>query len=95
MLPVKRLAISLWEFVVEELATLLKVAVKSLFYGPLFYGVIWLTSHRAPSHDMWSGFFIGAVVFTVASKKMNRRPNKEPKQPATPIILPPSGIVPR
>ncbi len=85
---VKKLGVILWKNLVEDLNILLKVAIKSLFYGPLFYGVNWLISHRAPSHDMWFGFFFAAVVFTVANKKVNRRPNKEePRKLSTPIII--------
>ena len=88
---VKKTAAFLWEFVVEEASKLLKIAIKSLYYGPVFYGIIWLTSHHAPSRDMWVSFFLGALLFTSFSKKANRQPNQEETQPSTPIIILPSS----
>jgi hypothetical protein len=88
---VKKIAVFLWEFVVEEASKLLRIAIKSLYNAPVFYGIIWLVSHHAPSHDMWVSFFLGALFFTSFSKKANSRPNKEePQRPPSPIILPAS-----
>ena len=93
---IKKTAAFLWEFVVEEAAKLIKIAIKSLFYAPVFYGIIWLVHHHAPSHDMWVSFVLGALFFTGFSKRTNSRPNKEePQQPSTAIILPSSSIAPR
>jgi hypothetical protein len=44
---VKKVAVFLWASVVENLTVLLKIAMKSLFYGPAFYGISWLSSHHA------------------------------------------------
>jgi hypothetical protein len=90
---VKKTAIFLWEFVVEEASKLLKIAIKSLYYGPTFYGITWLVSHHAPSHDMWVSFFLGALFFTSFSSKTNSRPKaEESPQSSNSIILPVSSI---
>ena len=89
---IKKTAAFLWEFVFEEASKLLKIATKSLYYAPIFYGINWLVSHHAPSHDMWFGFFFAALFFTGFSKKANSSPNKEePQQPSSPIIILPSS----
>jgi len=65
--------------------------MKSLYYGPVFYGMNWLIYHHAPSHDMWFGFFWAAYSFTSTRKKTNSSPNKNGTQrPQSPIILPAS-----
>ncbi len=89
---VKNVAVSLREFVCTEAAKLLKIAINTLTAGPAFYLIIWLSSHHAPSHDMWLGFFLGALLFTSVNRKANSRPNKEePQRPSTPIIILPSS----
>ena len=73
---VKRIGVWLWEFVVEQAASLLIAAIKALFYAPLFYGLTWLVSHHAPSHEMWYGFIVAVGLFTSPPKKANSRPKK-------------------
>ena len=91
MPSVKQIAVSLWASIVEYLAIVLKVAMKSLYFGPFFYGFNWLIFHSAPSHDMWFGFIFAAIAFTTANKKASRLPNKEkPQRPPSPIFLPAS-----
>ncbi len=88
---IKKVAVGLWANIAEYLATGLKVAMKSLFFGPVFYGMSWLIYHHAPSHETWYGFFCAAYFFTSAPKKIKSGPNKEePQQPSSPIILPAS-----
>ena len=90
---IKKTAAFLWEFVFEEAYKLLKIAIKSLYYAPIFYGINWLVSHHAPSHDMWVSFFLGALFFTGFSKKANSRSKKEEQQSPPSIILPASSTI--
>ena len=88
---VKKIAVSMWETVVEDFTKLPKIAIKSLFFCPAYYIIYRVVSHHAPPFDMWCGYFLGAIIFTSAPKKTNSHPNKEEQQqPSTPFILPAS-----
>jgi len=88
---IKKIAVSMWETIVEDFTKLPKIAIKSLFFCPAYYIIYRVVSHHAPPLDMWCGYFIGAIIFTSAPKKPSSRQNKEaPQQPSTAIILPTS-----
>ncbi len=75
----------------DLLGTLLKVGVKSLFFGPVFYGLNWLISGHAPTHDMWFAFFFAAYTFTDSNKKSSQDVGKgQPRRSANSIVLPAS-----
>ena len=86
----KKLAVRLQELTVEMLGHLLMVAVRSLYYAPLFYGSHWLVYRHAPTHDMWYGFAFAAMLYT-SSRKRSSRPKKEDAQPLSSLILPASS----
>ena len=72
----------------ESFEILFKVALGALVYGPFFYGVIWLVYHRAPTRDMWIGFFFAACMFTRPRKKSSRDADEKLSLPKQGVVLP-------
>ena len=84
-----KIAVDLWQSVVDEIEILARIAIKSLFCGPVFYGVNWFIYHHAPSREMWFGFFFGAIMFTSSRKKSGEDASKEqPRRTQSSIVLP-------
>ena len=84
-----KIVLDLGQSLLDDLGTLLKIAVKSLFYGPVFYGASWLISHHAPTHDMWFAFFFAAYMFTSSRKKSGGDASKEqPRRTQSTLVLP-------
>lgn len=87
-----KVAIDFGKSLLDDLEKLLRIAVKSLFYGPVFYGANWLIFHHAPTHEMWYGFFFGAVMFTSSRKKPDKDADKEqPRRTQGSVVLPASA----
>ncbi len=83
---IKKLAVHLCEIAIEMPGDLLKVAVKSLYYAPLFYGIYWLGYRHAPTHDMWFGFAFAAILYTTYGKRSVRL-RKEDARPSSSVPL--------
>ncbi len=76
-----KVALDLWR-------SLIIVGGKSLFFGPIFYGLNWLISGHAPTHDMWFAFFFAACAFTSTNKKSSHDTGEgQPHQSETLIVL--------
>ena len=82
---------SLYEAAVDLPPTIVKIAFRSLFFGPFFYGTSYLFFHHSPTQETWTAFFLAALYFTPSPKRANKDQDKE-TAPQTPnsIILPAS-----
>ena len=81
----------LYETTIDLPPTIVKIALRSLFFGPFFYGLSYWLFHHRPTHEMWITFFLAAIYFTPSPKRANKEGNKDaPPQKPSPIILPAS-----